>query len=164
MKRAALATFALPALLAAGCTDAAAPTGVDQRAKLAKVTNERTPLVVQGTNPCTGEPLTLVGEQHVLFHVTRTPTGAAHVDMHLDLHLSGVGPVTGTEYLADATVNDHRNVTLGAASNFTTVANAVVVSKGSAPNFAIKVLAHVTTNANGDVTSEKSELVLECRG
>jgi hypothetical protein len=39
-----------------------------------------------------------------------------------------------------------------------------VISTGDASNFFLKILVHLTFNANGDLTSQKTEFMPECRG
>lgn len=76
--------------LAAGMTLAQATTDTS---------NERVPLDLTVDNPCTGEPLYLTGELHILFQFTEDANGGVHVQTQFQPQgASGTELVSGEQY------------------------------------------------------------------
>jgi hypothetical protein len=74
--------------------------------------------------------------------------------------VTGLGLVTGATYRASQT--GHADlVTAGALVR--TVVNVVhLIGQGQVPNFDLHSVAHITVNANGDLTASFSDMSSEC--
>jgi len=113
---------------------------------------------------CTGEPVVISGESHVLFHATGTPSGHGTATFHINFQLSGVS-ASGTRYVVNETVNstETRDEDF-IPSTFTSVGHLNVISEGGTENLAVRTIIHTTINANGEITSTTFEFMVECRG
>ena len=49
-------------------------------------------------------------------------------------------------------------------ANLTLTESELVIGQGDVPNFVLKLIGHITINANGEVTSQKFEFETKCRG
>jgi hypothetical protein len=132
----------------------------------ATVTNETFPLSGFLFNPCTGELLQFTGQGHDTFRVTFDSAGGEHIGGHFNVQgIKAVGLSTGINYVGTEADNNQFNFgfTKGAAEE-TQVSNFTAISQGSAPNFVVHFLFHITVNANGDITSFVDNFSAECRG
>jgi hypothetical protein len=152
--------------LVAGCGDrptpAEPPPGISPRV----VTNERIPIFFGVVNPCNGEELTnLDGDVHIVISMTDDRAGGFHFTAFNGSHFTGIGAVTGSKYTGFYNSNTHFEAR-GPFPQVVTAASpgTMVISAGSGPNFLAFFVYHLTVNANGDVTGEKSEFRTECRG
>jgi hypothetical protein len=120
---------------------------------------------VAGTlaNPCNGEPFAFSGDVHESFHVTFDAGGGLHVDEHFNAQgITGVGLISGDKYTGNEASHDEFNTRFGYEETFTH--HFAMISNGSAPNFVISEVFHVTFNANGDLTVFFDNFSAECRG
>ncbi|CAH2714684.1 hypothetical protein BACCIP111895_01860 [Neobacillus rhizosphaerae] len=120
------------------------------------------PFLILATNECNGESLELNGTINILVEQNNTPSGNFHVTVHSNIHGQGVGS-QGNEYVFNETSNDHFSTNNRQFENTFNVPIRVI-SKGTAPNFLVHALIHLTVNANGDVTATISVFKTECRG
>lgn len=58
----------------------------------------------------------------------------------------------------------HLTITLNPGETFTDVTNTKVISSGSAPDFLLHALFHLTITLNGMVTALVDNFTAECRG
>jgi hypothetical protein len=78
--------------------------------------------------------------------------------------LTGVGLTSGDRYNANLIINDIFNARVDGA-NITTIDFIInVVSRGSGVNFQIQTVLHITTNANGETTSDFQNFHVHCTG
>jgi hypothetical protein len=127
--------------------------------------NEREPLDLIVDNPCTGEPLQLTGELHILFHVTEDANGGFHVQTHFQPQgVSGAGLVTGEQYRGVGVTRDEFYFPPGELRETTFIDHFYFVSTGPSENMLATTTTHVTFNANGEPTAELVRLDTKCAG
>jgi hypothetical protein len=170
MKRHVLLSFAL-AGLAACETPPSAPTprqpAVTEPLFAVVVNEQKLPFAFPVINPCNGEVVPLAGEFHVVVRETQDASGGIHFGFRLSAHGEGVGTITGVTYVWNDVFGDHVNISESfpdGSANTTFTSSTLLIAKGRVPNFQLKALFHITFNANGEVTSLKSEFSPECRG
>ncbi len=117
--------------------------------------NQFFPVAFVADNPCTPvvEAIAMSGTDHQIVKIWDN----GNFKLHLQFNLSGTDGA-GLQYRLTDTVNlqDH----FGTSGTFTATANTHAISQGSQPNFIAN--AHITVNANGDVTVDFFDF--ECRG
>jgi hypothetical protein len=92
------------------------------------------------------------GVLKIVTHDTLTPSGAYHLGVEANAQgVSAVAP-SGAAYQAPGGFRIEANLTPGATTQ-TEVDVLNVVGQGSAPNFTVRGVVHLTVNANGDVTA-----------
>lgn len=115
-------------------------------------------------NPCTGETVTLTGEQVIMVHQVDDGAGGFHETFTIHVHgITAVG-ASGTQYRSVGAHSDSFSTGPGRAASFTFTVAFLVVSEGGTDNFLAKATVHVTTNANGEPTAEVVDFRAECRG
>jgi hypothetical protein len=115
-------------------------------------------------NPCTGETVTLTGEQVIMVHELDDGAGGYHFKFTTVPHgVSGVGE-SGTQYHAIGAHSDYFSAGPGRATTFTFTVMFLVVSEGGDDNFLAKATIYFKVNARGDVTAELEEIRFECVG
>jgi hypothetical protein len=112
-------------------------------------------------NPCNGETVTFSGVDHFTAKVTLDGAGGFHSDFHDNIHVTATGD-QGNSYEGNQEDNAPFNgrVAMEQTAPFTFSE----ISKGSAPNFEVHALFHVTVNANGTVTASINTFTSSCRG
>lgn len=152
-----LAAVAALVLQAAGARALAAP-------QAATVTDSETVPIEFFATSCTGEPVIINGESHLVTHFTGTPGGQQVARFHINFRLSGES-ASGTRYVVNESVNSTETRDAdGAPSTFTSVSHLNVVSTDGTENLAVRTVIHTTVNANGEITSVTFEFTTECRG
>jgi len=118
---------------------------------------------ISGTafNPCNGETVTFSGIDHFTIHVTFDGAGGFHADAHDNIHVTATGSL-GNSYEGNQEDNNPFNGRVGLVQTFGLTFSEI--SKGSAPNFEVHVLQHITINPNGRVTVFFSNFTSNCRG
>ena len=115
---------------------------------------------------CNGDQLQLQGTLHLVQQgdfVEDAPR--QHVVAHLNSQkLTGVGLLTGELYNVNLVTNNITNSWIDGANVTTIETIQNVVSLGSAENFQIQTVLHVTMNANGETTSEFQNFHVHCTG
>jgi hypothetical protein len=112
-------------------------------------------------NPCNGETLTFSGVDHFVATLTFDARGGIHVISHDNIHVTASGS-DGNSYEGNQEVNNEFNAKFGVEN--TLVFTFSEISKGSAPNFEMNILEHITVNPNGTVTVFFSNMSANCRG
>jgi hypothetical protein len=125
------------------------------------------PIVYRSDNPCTGEDVLFTGELRQV--VTTFLDRAGHIHFAESEHLSliGTGLASGAQYRFIQTSNDSANYDLapnGFLFESTIVTTVRMIGEGSIDDFFVHVHAHITRNANGDVTSNVISIQTECLG
>ena len=131
------------------------------KAMAAVTANFDIPLSGAVFNPCNGETVTFSGVDHFTAQVTLNGAGGFHADFHDNIHVTGTGSL-GNEYEGNQEDNGPLNgrVAIEQTLPFTFSE----IAKGSAPNFEVHALQHITINANGIVTVFVSHFTSSCRG
>ena len=133
-------------------------------AKAGKPTTTVVPVDILLSNQCTGEDVNLTGTL-TFWSDTDIKNGIAHIRIHTILDLSGVGGTSGNNYSFHSVQNFASNVKAdGTSGEFNTVLNETFISQSGADNLRVHGSVHVTVNANGDVTVERTDVDIECVG
>jgi hypothetical protein len=130
-----------------------------------------TPFPYAATNPCTGEPFTGVGTLHLLVSENVSPSGM--LQSHFEARLDGLQAMTmtGKRYVVQDT-GAHSfgfDTTDGAPAHETFETTAHFVRQGEDGGFLFgddfyeRFFAHITANANGDVTALDVDTETTCR-
>ncbi|HWS56851.1 MAG TPA: hypothetical protein VN228_22125 [Pyrinomonadaceae bacterium] len=128
-------------------------------------TNETIPFTDTRTNPCNQDLVTFSGNLHITNHVTTDSSGGSHVRSHVNYqNVSGTGAPSGANYIVRTTTNETLNDNDGLQSELTVIQVVRLITQGSAPNFQLQIVLHITVNANGQTTSEVTESRIICRG
>ena len=128
-------------------------------------TNENIPFTSTLTNPCNNDQVMFQGTMHVTNTMTTDASGGTHLKTHVNYQdVSGTGAPSGLTYQVRTTRNETDNDNDGPQSETTIVQTVKLVSQGSAPNYFLHMVFHITINAHGETTSTVTETRLECRG
>lgn len=98
----------------------------------------------------------------MVVRATSDGSGGFYDAIHRNIHATGAGLTSGTDYVLNAEINESEHFV--GATNFTAVLEEVFVSKGGLPNANVMIIEHMTINANGEVTSDKFDFNGNCRG
>jgi hypothetical protein len=114
---------------------------------------------------CNGEDVPFGGTLNIVSHMTVSSSGQVNIKVGISANLKGVGQLTGAKYVgslnaetgirADSIDLAPYNATITVHLNFN--------GQGNLPIAKLKVLVHLTVNANGDITSEKIVFTDECK-
>ena len=113
---------------------------------------------VSGTvlNPCNGETVTFSGIDHFTFIIDGTG-----LILRDNIHVTAIGSL-GNSYEGNTEDINQFGDRVGAEG--TTVSTIRLISTGSAPNFEMDQVVHVTVNPNGTVTADAGHFTSNCRG
>jgi len=112
-------------------------------------------------NPCNGETVTFSGVDHFTARVVFDGAGGFHLTTHDNIHVTATGD-QGNSYEGNQEDTSEVNGRVGIEETF--VLTFSEISKGSAPNFEVHMLEHVTVNPNGTITSFVDHITANCRG
>ena len=113
-----------------------------QPASAAQFVNTDTPVSGTSVVPCTGENVTFSGFIHLTTNITTTDNPVAfHLKVHENVNLNGVGD-QGNTYVVNFEANDELNATVNIEQ--TVVQKMQIISSGSAPNYEMSSLFHIT--------------------
>ncbi|HYP54364.1 MAG TPA: hypothetical protein VEQ42_12525 [Pyrinomonadaceae bacterium] len=133
----------------------------------AQTTTDNITTPISGTVlDCAGNPVTLVGEVHILTHTTISDSGHFTIVSHLNQNLQGTS-ADGTRHVMNQQLQE--TITGDAVDGFPITQTFVIHSNlnnndPNVPQLHIKALFHVTVNANGEITAARSEIKEECQG
>lgn len=128
-------------------------------------TNETIPFTSTVLNPCNGDQVTFQGNMHVTNTLTTDSGGGTHLKTHVNYqNVSGTGAPSGLSYTVRTTTNESINDNDGPQSEMTIISTVRLISQGSTLNYFMRLVFHVTVNANGETTSTVTESNMECRG
>lgn len=128
-------------------------------------TNETIPFTSTVTNPCNADLVTFQGNMHVINHVTNDASGGFHLKMHVNYqNVSGTGSPSGNNYRVGTVSNVTLNDPDGEQAEMTVIQTVKLITQGPALNYFMRLVFHVTVNANGQTTSSVFETRMECRG
>jgi hypothetical protein len=112
-----------------------------------------------------GEDILVSGTLHDLFHITIDSAGGINVKLHDQPQgATGVGLTSGVKYQATGVTQEEFSANGVGQFEDTFINNFLMISQGPAPNFVVTEHAHVTVNANGDVTATHDNFSIDCRG
>ena len=126
----------------------------------ATVTNIDIPVSGSAFNPCTGEMVTLSGVEHLTVRMTLNGSGGFLLGVHANIHVTATGNL-GNTYVGNQENNFELNGHVG--SETTSTFTFSEISQGSAPNFMMSALVHVTVNPDGTVTALVDKFTTECQ-
>ncbi|MFL6254452.1 MAG: hypothetical protein ACJ74T_05495, partial [Pyrinomonadaceae bacterium] len=128
-------------------------------------TNENIPFTSTITNPCNADQVTFSGTMHVTNTVTNDASGGFHLKSHVNYQdVSGTGTPSGNSYRVGTVSNETLNDPDGEQSEMTVIQTVKLITQGPALNYFMRLVFHVTVNANGETTSSVLETTMECRG
>jgi hypothetical protein len=125
------------------------------------VTNVDIPLSGAVFNPCNGETVTFSGIDHFTASVTLDGSGGFHTTAHDNIHVTATGSL-GNSYEGNQEDSFEFNGRVGIEQTFGLTFSEI--GKGSAPNFEVHMLLHITVNPNGTVTVFVDNFTSNCRG
>jgi hypothetical protein len=134
------------------------------------VVNQTIPFTGTSYNDCTDELVAVEGQLHI---VTRTSVSGSRVHTGVAMHSTGVkgtALVSGARYVEMDVENQETNFSTDfAPSEFTYERTHNLTRLGEDGSFVsgddlrVHVIAHMTVNANGTVTANKTDTDIECR-
>lgn len=110
------------------------------------------------------EVVSLTGTMTIISHSTVSDSGRVVVKQSFNLSLKGFGATSGATYVANQSMQTTKafDGTDGNPDTFTTVTHVNIIGQGSAPNFRVHLLIHLTFNANGGVTAFQDQFSSDC--
>ena len=132
------------------------------------VTNIRQDINLNVLVPCAndgaGEVVALSGSIHTLITSTINDNRVSGKVHNQPQGISGTGQTTGDKYQGTGVTQSHFTESLvNGQANETFVNNFRIVGQGPGNNFLLHIVAHITFNANGDVTVDHEVTGVECR-
>jgi hypothetical protein len=116
-------------------------------------------------NQCNGDDVTFSGTLHVVNTMTTDASGGTHLKTHINYqNVTGTGIPSGINYRVRTVSNEVINDADGPQSTATVISTVKLIAPGPALNFFLRIVLHITVNANGQTTSTKQETGFECRG
>jgi hypothetical protein len=131
-------------------------------AQASVITDNRTVPIDFIATACNGETVIISGESHVVVHSTSNPNHNT-LKTHIQFHLSGTS-ASGTEYVANETVDSIENSSAGGAQVLNSVGQLHLISQGGGDNLVVRTTIHTTVNANGEITALSFEFTTDCNG
>ncbi len=153
-----LLTLSLVALVAAGPQTAA-------RDQASTVTSNASFPFTETAVTCDNVFVTLTGKMHLLAHVTTDAQGGRHATLQINTEAVKGTDAAGNRYVSSSTNSDTINEAGadGTQSEHTVTTKFLLNGRGNLPDLFAKVTMHVTVNANGEVTAEVTNVVVNCR-
>jgi hypothetical protein len=130
-------------------------------ASAAQLINQDFPISFSAVNPCNGENVAVSGVLHFTEFQTVGASGNVLTGNHQNLHLTGVGD-QGNTYVGNLETNNVFNTQNG--MELTSTLSQPLISQGSAPNFQVHAIVHVTINPNGTQTAFVDHFTATCLG
>lgn len=106
---------------------------------------------------CTGEVVEISGTVHLLAQTQPDGSLIGHFNYQ---NVRGVGLTSGAVYRVSAV--DHFWLAAPFPSSIQSERSFHLISQGAASNLLVRVLYHITVNANGEVTASMDELDMQC--
>lgn len=128
-------------------------------------TNEDIPFTSSVFNQCNGDNVTFSGTMHVVNTLTTDADGGTHLKTHTNYQdVTGTGTPSGITYRVKSVSNEVVNDNDGPQYNATVISTLRLNAQGPALNYFLRIVMHVTINANGETTTQTQEVSVECRG
>jgi hypothetical protein len=176
MRRLHLATVILSMAVLAACGDSSQPLAAVTPPPTARAdaafTNqinefipvEFDPTFASAFSPCgnggAGEFILFTGTIHFVSHITQTGNGTFLVTQHqIPQGLAGTGAITGDKYLGLGNSTFHLTISPGLT---TTTRNRLrFIGPGPDNTLLLSYMNHLTINADGEITSERTTALIE---
>lgn len=127
-------------------------------------TNEYVDMVFPVVIPCARENVDLTGRIHFLNTVTITGNRLTIKTLANPQGISGTGTISGDKYQGTGVSGDISSGSLiNGQYSYTYTNNFRIIGQGTGNNLLISVVAHITVNADGTVTSMLDTFTFECR-
>ena len=127
----------------------------------AVLTQLRIPVNGAVFNPCNGETVTFSGIEHFIASETSNGGGGFHLAERDNIHVTATGSL-GNSYEGNEEDSFELNGRFGVEQTIPQTFSEI--SNGSAPNFEVHSLFHITVNPNGTVTAFVDNFTASCRG
>jgi hypothetical protein len=125
-------------------------TGVAQAANEGNIKLE---LLSTDDNPCTNELVDSVVKIHIVITSTVNANTVSGT-FHLNFSLKGVGQMSGAVYTGSEADNESFNASLENGRTVVPVVNRfIMASGGGGNNWVVRLVGHLTINANGEATA-----------
>lgn len=122
------------------------------------------PVSFQIFDSCSDEYVQLIGTGIVSTSFS-TNNNTYHMLMNISEHLDGIGQTTNARYVVNLDLRSEEN---GAFAGYPVerdiILNEHLIAQGSIKNAALKATGHITVNADGTVTVQRTSLELTCPG
>lgn len=122
--------------------------------------NATIPIEFTGTS-CSGEPIILFGESHLVVHAVGNPNRTVFTT-HINFHLEG-DTESGTHFVVNEAVNSESTGAAGSANTFQSVGRLRAISTNSQENLYVDTIIHTTVNAQGEITAVTFEFETTCQ-
>jgi hypothetical protein len=120
-------------------------------------------IVVQSGTCTTPQAIALSGQLHMSFSIT-TNNNATHIHSHANSqNISGIGLIDGSRYTLVIVNNGEFNFNGVPPLELQSSSDSDLISQGSTPNLHVRLISHMTVNANGDVTVEFLKGSIVCK-
>jgi hypothetical protein len=105
--------------------------------------------------------INVTGSLHITQRALVSASGQTHSKFHFRwADMRGQGMTSGTSYSASGILNSSFHE--GAGLNSTLVSMFILRGHGSSPDLHVHETAHVTMNANGDISVDRFETDIRC--
>lgn len=113
---------------------------------------------------CNGEGVDFAGTGNLVTHSSVSNSGRVNFQIHGNVSVKAVGQITGAPYVSFETFNygERFDSTDSAPYVFTWVGNFNLNGQGSVPNLKGHRTFHTTINANGELSSFRMTLTIDC--
>ena len=125
----------------------------------ASATQQEVPISGSVVNPCNDEIVTWSGVAHFVFNTVSDGSGGFNAQ--LNIHLTGTGD-QGNRYVGEQT--QHFSVHVQPGQVVTETSHFTGVSQGSAPNFKLDIVEHITVTPDGTLTATVDNVASSCAG
>jgi hypothetical protein len=136
--------------------------GLDRPVFADVVVNTFVPFNTVVSNACTGEAVTLSGDLHIMLTIQETGNGLRIGTHAQPVGLTGTGALSGATYHGVGITRENFFVDPPGVFDSTFVNNFYIIGEGGAPNFMVHITAHLTVNANGEVTADIVNINVTC--
>jgi len=160
-----LALLASGALLLLACSDSAdplAPSSVRPNALMLSKTGQ-VPFSEDIYDPCTDDFIDLTGWISTQTAVTEDGAGGFNVALHGMFNITGVGDISGTQYVARQEFSDELHTKSTFPTSETMVLHVRFISKGSTENLEETFQTRFIVNGQGDVAVNVVLVQVSCR-
>jgi len=113
-------------------------------------------------NGCVPEDTVVTGTENSVSHITINPDGSFHTFARFNFQsVSAIGEITGNRYRGNGIYHWNLELTPGAAPQ-TQLINLRLMGLGAATDIILRMISHVTVNADGTVTASFTDETIEC--
>jgi hypothetical protein len=114
-------------------------------------------------NPCNDELVTVIGELHLVDHITVDPHGGFHIELHANFLNQGVGLTTGAKYVSFGSSHTSQFISQQLPFETTFTEHSAVIGEGPVADFVMHLTVHITINPAGELTAHVQNIQSECK-